>query len=49
VLGDGKLVEYDKPYILLSQENGVFAGMVKRHGETFYNEMMRLAKEKMDK
>ncbi len=43
VLQEGVLVEFDTPLKLLRIPDGKFADMVKRQGETFYNEMVRIA------
>ncbi|XP_023240706.1 multidrug resistance-associated protein 4-like isoform X2 [Centruroides sculpturatus] len=46
VLDTGKLKEFDSPYALLKNANGIFYNLVKKTGVTSMNELYNIAKEK---
>ncbi|XP_023241669.1 multidrug resistance-associated protein 4-like [Centruroides sculpturatus] len=46
VLDTGKLQEFDSPYALLKNVNGIFYNLVKKTGVTSMNELYKIAKEK---
>ncbi|XP_023244544.1 multidrug resistance-associated protein 4-like [Centruroides sculpturatus] len=46
VLDTGKLEEFDSPYSLLKNVNGIFYNLVKKTGVISMNELMKIAKEK---
>ncbi len=49
VLNEGEKAEFGSPLELLKKENGVFKGMVMKHGKEAFHAMMQLAKEKGDR
>ncbi len=49
VLDAGKIVEFDKPYILLQNNNGLFFKLVKQTGISMATELFKAAKDAFEK
>lgn len=45
VMDAGSAIEFDEPYKLLENENGIFYGMVKALGENEFNRLSQIACE----
>lgn len=45
VMDAGKVIEFDEPYNLLQNENGIFYGMVKALGENEFGRLAQIALE----
>ena len=48
VMAHGKAVEFDKPYNLLQNPNGIFYGMVKALGPKEFDRLSQIALEMID-
>lgn len=48
IMASGKAVEFDEPYNLLQNENGIFHGMVKALGAKEFDRLSQVALEKFN-